>query len=70
MNTRQRTPELKVAEKISALVNDLTLDLDQVGVYLASNNSITYRRLIEVTEAAKWDREERYHEDTDDNYLF
>lgn len=70
MNIRRTTPELKVAEKMSALVNDLTLDLDQIGVYLASNNSITYRRLLEVIEAAKWEKEERLHEDNDDNYLF
>jgi hypothetical protein len=64
------TPELKVATKISDLVNDLTLDLDQIGVHLANNNAITYRRFLEIAEAAKWDREERYHEATDDNYLF
>jgi hypothetical protein len=69
MNLRT-TPELKVAIKISDLVNDLTLDLDQVGVYLASNNSITYRRFQEIADAAKWDKEERYHEDNDDHYLF
>jgi hypothetical protein len=44
----RNTPELKVANKMSEMVNDLTLDLDQVGVYLATNNSITYRRLIEI----------------------
>jgi hypothetical protein len=64
------TPELKVATKISDLVNDLTLDLDQVGAYLATNNAVTYRRIMEIAEAAKWDREERHHEDNDDNYLF
>ena len=69
MRIRQ-TKELRVADKISDLVNDLTLDLDQVGIYLASNSGITYRRFIEIAEAAKWDREERYHEVTDDNYLF
>lgn len=64
------TPELKVATKMSEMVNDLTLDLDQVGVYIATNNSITYRRLMEVMEAAKWEKEDRLHEDNDDNYLF
>ena len=56
---RRPTKELKVAEKMSEMVNDLTLDLDQVGVYLASNNSVTYRRIIEVAEAAKFEKEER-----------
>jgi hypothetical protein len=64
------TPELKVARQISHLVNDLTLDLDQLGIYLATNNSITYRRLIEIVEAAKWEKEDRANEDNDDNYLF
>jgi len=66
----RNSQELKVATKISDLMNDLTLDLDQVGVYLAGSNSITYRRFQEVAEAAKWDKEERYHENTDDNYIF
>jgi hypothetical protein len=63
---RRPTKELKVAEKMSEMVNDLTLDLDQVGVYLASNNSITYRRIIEVAEAAKFEKEDR--EVNDYNY--
>ena len=66
----RQTKELKVATKISDLVNDLTLDLDQVGVYLATNSSITYRRVMEIMEAAQWEKEERYHEVNDDNYLF
>jgi biopolymer transport protein ExbD len=64
---RRQTKETKVAEKISDLVNDLTLDLDQVGIYLATNNTTTYRRVIEVMEAAKYEKNERIH---DDNYLF
>ncbi len=47
------------------MVNDLTLDLDQVGVYIASDNSITYRRLMEVAEAAKFEKEERELNDYD-----
>jgi hypothetical protein len=70
MRRIQQTKELKVATKISDLVNDLTLDLDQVGIYLATNSAITYRRVMEVMEAAQWEKEERYHEVTDDNYLF
>lgn len=64
------TKETKVAQTISDLVNDLTLDLDQVGIYLASNSSVTYNRVMEIFEAARFDKEERYHEVTDDNYLF
>jgi hypothetical protein len=64
------TKELKVAVKISELVNDLTLDLDQVGVYLATSNHITYRRVMDIAEAAQWEKEQKYLEITDDNYLF
>ena len=70
MRRIEQTKELKVATKISDLVNDLTLDLDQVGIYLATNSAITYRRVLEIAEAAQYEKEERYHEATDDNYLF
>lgn len=67
------TKETKVAEAISDLVNDLTLDLDQVGIYLASNNNITYNRVSLILEAARYEREEkerRLSEVNNDNYLF
>ncbi len=70
MRRIHQTKELKVATKISDLVNDLTLDLDQVGIYLATNSAVTYRRVLEIAEAAQYEKEERYHEVTDDNYLF
>jgi hypothetical protein len=57
----RQTKELKVADKISDLVNDLTLDLDQVGIYLATDNGITYRRFQEIAEAAHFEREEKEH---------
>jgi hypothetical protein len=63
---RRTTKELRVAEKMGEMVNDLTLDLDQVGVYIATDNGVTYRRIIEVAEAAKFEREER--EANDYNY--
>lgn len=56
---RRPSKELKVAEKMGEMVNDLTLDLDQVGIYIATENSITYRRIMEVAEAAKFEREDR-----------
>jgi hypothetical protein len=63
----ENTKELRVAKQISNLVNDLTLDLDQVGLYLAGNHSVTYRRILEIAEAARWEKEQR---ENDDNYLF
>jgi hypothetical protein len=65
MMKRRPTKELRVAEKMGEMVNDLTLDLDQVGVYIASDNSITYRRLMEVAEAAKFEKEDRELNDYD-----
>ena len=61
------TKELRVATKIGDLVNDLTLDLDQVGIYLASYNNVTYRRVMEIADSAKYEKEERIH---NDDYLF
>jgi len=62
------TKELKVAEKMSEMVNDLTLDLDQVGVFLASNNNVTYRRLLEVIDSAEYVRNEG--NDNNDDYTY
>ena len=52
----------KVAEKMTLLVNDLTLDLDQIGEYIArSAPNVTYRRFMEIAEAARFEREEKIH---------
>ena len=57
-NRRLPTSEAeRVADKIAKLINDLTLDLDQVGFYVARNNLVTYNRLIEIAEAAEYERE-------------
>lgn len=62
------TKELKVAEKMSEMVNDLTLDLDQVGVFLASNNNVTYRRLLEVMDSAEFVRNDEGKDN--DDYIY
>jgi hypothetical protein len=61
------TKELKVAVKMSELVNDLTLDLDQVGTYIATNNGITYRRIMEVADSARYEKEQMWKDNNDDN---
>ena len=61
MRKAKQTKELKVADKISDLVNDLTLDLDQVGIYLATDSNISYRRFQEIAEAARFEKEEKEH---------
>jgi hypothetical protein len=56
------TKELRVAKTMSDLVNDLTLDLEQVGIYLATNNGISYRRIQMIAESAKHEREQAWRE--------
>lgn len=62
--TRRKTKSdnEKVAEKLTLLVNDLTLDLDQIGQYIArSAPNVSYRRFVEIAEAARYEREEAIH---------
>ena len=60
----------RVAMKIGKLVNDLTLDLDQVGIYLARDTMITHRRLVEIIEAANYEREQTELRSNDYDTLF
>jgi hypothetical protein len=53
-----RLPEEKVAKQIASIVNDVTLDLDEVGVYLARNSpAVSVRRLKLMIETATEERE-------------
>ena len=55
------TKEGKTAEKMAQLVNDLTLDLEMVGIYLADlTSSILYNRLYQVFESARTQKEYSY----------
>jgi hypothetical protein len=57
-----------VAEQLSKLVNNVTLDLDQVGEYIArSAPNVTYRRFMEIADAARYEREE---EDFGNNFVY
>ena len=66
------TKEGKVARQFAELVNDFTLDIELVGVYLADlTSSVIYNRLFEVFDSARYrkedvykrgDREEHYEE--------
>jgi hypothetical protein len=54
-----KSREEKVAEKIAQLLDSLTLDLDQVGKYIARFLPTTiYNRLMIIAEAAEWEKEE------------
>lgn len=55
---RKESVEEKLAERISKLINDLTIDIEQLGIYFARTNNITYRRLQEIAESAKYEKEE------------
>jgi hypothetical protein len=51
---KKRTEEEKVAKVIVYSVNDLTLDLDLVGEYVAEiSNSVLYNRLGVVFDSAE-----------------
>ena len=55
------TKEEKVARSLIELVNDLTLDLDSVGRYVAEQSpSVLYNRLDVVADSAKQTKEEIY----------
>ena len=61
--TSKPTKELEVAEKITEMVNDLTLDLAQVGIYLATSNRTSYGRLLEIIDSAEFEKREKRHND-------
>jgi hypothetical protein len=52
--------EEKVAHTIAKLLDSLSLDLDEVGKYLARflPNTI-YNRLMIIAEAAEWEKENK-----------
>ena len=52
------TKEEKVAQKISNLVCDFSLDLEAVGYYMATAIPyLTYNRALEVLESARYNKE-------------
>jgi hypothetical protein len=65
-----KSDEEKVAGAIAKMMTDLTLDLDQIGVYLGRIRPATsFRRLEIIMEAAREEREDtvdydRYKQDT------
>ena len=66
---KQLSEEQKTAKKIANLINDVSLDLDEVGKALADiAPTVSYNRLILIAESAVA-RKEREQED-ERNYLF
>jgi hypothetical protein len=55
-----RLQEEKIAKQLAGIVNDITLDLEEVGVHLANNNSaVSVRRLQIITETAQEEKEKQ-----------
>lgn len=54
---RRQSTEEKVAEKMANLTNDLTLDLEQVGIYLGRDSAISYNRFQIIAESAKHEKQ-------------
>jgi hypothetical protein len=58
MRRRPLTKEQKVAIKIGEMVNDVTLDLEEVGKTIANAQpTMTYNRVIILAEAAVEEKE-------------
>ena len=54
------TKEEKVAQKISTLVSDFSLDLEAVGYYMATAIPyVPYSRALEILESARYNKEVR-----------
>lgn len=67
---KHKTREEQIANQIAKLVNDVTIDIDEVGRYLADAiPTVSYNRILIMTEAAI-DKKERDNARLDTNYLF
>ena len=52
------TKEEKIARKLSEIVNDYTLDLDEVGRYFYRvAPKVSYNRILEIVDVAELERE-------------
>jgi hypothetical protein len=67
----QHSKESKVAEKIIKETNDISLNLGQIGFYLAEMSSSTqYNRLCEVFESARYRKEYTYSKEYQEEASF
>jgi hypothetical protein len=58
MRRRILTEEEKAAKKLSAIVSDVRLDLDEVGMYLGRYApTVSYNRLMLIAESAEFEKE-------------
>lgn len=53
-----KSHEEKVALKLSEIVNDYNLDIEEVGRYLARvAPMVSYNRIVEIVESAEFEKE-------------
>jgi hypothetical protein len=58
---KRMTQEEKVAKLLTDIVKDLTLDLDEVGRYMATNTpTVLANRLDVIIESARYEKENLY----------
>lgn len=63
MRRKLVTKEEKVAIQLTNILADLRLDLDLIGKYLVQvSPNVIYNRLITLTEAAEYEKEEQHIE--------
>jgi hypothetical protein len=66
MRAKPKTKEDKIAEKITNLLNDVTLDLEEVGKVIAEGHlTLSYNRLVTVAESAIEQKERTYERQFD-----
>jgi hypothetical protein len=59
----RKTDEEKTAEAIAKNLDSVTLNLDEVGRYVAGMPTVYYNRLMVVAESAEWQKEGIEYED-------
>ncbi len=59
------TKEQKVAKQLADMLNDLTLDLDMVGKYVAvHSSSVQFNRIQLIADVAQFEKEAQYDRNT------
>jgi hypothetical protein len=59
----RKSDEEKAAEAIAKNLDSITLNLDEVGRYVAGMPNVYYNRLMIVAESAEWTKEGVEYED-------
>jgi hypothetical protein len=58
---RTISKEQKIAKQLADILNDVTLDLDMVGKFLAlHSSSVQFNRIQAIAETAQYEKEAQY----------